>query len=66
MITKLQNCIGLILLIIFLFADLATFIFLTFFDGYIYTWWNWIIAIPCNVFLSTIWPIYWGILRWIF
>lgn len=66
MIIKLQNGISSILLIIFLFVDLFTFIFLTFFDGYIYNWWNWIIAIPCNAFLSTIWPIYWGILRWIF
>lgn len=44
----------------------GTFIYLTFFDGYAYTWWNWIIVIPLNGFLSGIWPIYWGILRWLF
>ncbi len=46
-------------------VDLATFVFLTFFDGYIYNAWNWLIAVPVNLFMGTIWPIYWAILRWI-
>jgi hypothetical protein len=25
-----------------------------------------VIVFGCDVFLSTIWPIYWGLLRWIF
>jgi hypothetical protein len=50
----------------FIFGDIATFIYLTFFDGFNYNAWNWIIAIPVNVFLATIWPIYWGVLYWIF
>lgn len=41
----------------------ATFLFLTFFDGYQYTWWNWLIALPVNAFLGQIWPIYWLLLR---
>jgi len=45
---------------------LGTFIKLTFLDGYDYTWWNWIIVIPLNIFLSAIWPIYWLILRPLF
>ena len=48
---------------IHLIASTATQIFLIFFDGYIYNWWNWIIAIPINLFLGEIWPIYWLILR---
>ncbi len=44
--------------------DAVTFIYLTFFDGYVYNAWNWLIAIPANIFLSTIWPIYWSILHW--
>lgn len=44
-------------------GDTATFIYLTFFDGFNYNGWNWLIAIPINFFLSTIWPIYWAILR---
>lgn len=45
---------------------LATFVYLTFFDGFGYNGWNWLIAIPVNAFLSEIWPIYWSILRPIF
>lgn len=41
----------------------ATFVFLTFFDGYEYNTWNWLIAVPVNIFLSAIWPIYWIVLR---
>lgn len=44
-------------------ASLATFVFLTWFDGYRYTAWNWLIAVPVNLFLAEIWPIYWLILR---
>lgn len=44
-------------------ASLATFVFLTFFDGYQYNWWNWLIAVPVNAILGEIWPIYWLILR---
>ncbi|SFR86765.1 hypothetical protein [Sphingomonas jatrophae] len=44
---------------------LATFVFLTFFDGYTYTAWNWLIAIPANAFMSAIWPLYWTLLRWV-
>jgi len=44
---------------------IATMVYLTFLDGYAYTWWNWIIALPVNLFLSTIWPLYWAVLHWI-
>lgn len=47
-------------------GSLATFIYLTFFDGYGYNWWNWIIAIPVNLLLAEIWPIYWLVLRPLF
>lgn len=56
----------LILILIWQLGSIATFIKLTFLDGYVYTWWNWIIAIPVNVFLAEIWPIYWIILRPLF
>lgn len=54
---------SLILWGLYALADLATFIYLTFFDGYVYNAWNWIIAIPVNFFLATIWPIYWLVLK---
>lgn len=47
-------------------AAAATTVFLTFFDGYHYNAWNWLIAVPVNFFLGSIWPIYWGLLRWLF
>ena len=52
--------------LLYLVGNLATFVYLTFFDGYIYNWWNWAIALPCNFVLAAIWPVYWGILRWVF
>ena len=57
---------GVIALLVWQVGSIATFIKLTFLDGYIYTWWNWIIAVPINIFLGEIWPIYWAILRPIF
>lgn len=49
------------LLFSFLYPMLGfvTFVYLTFFDGYVYNEWNWIIAIPVNLFLAAIWPLYW-------
>lgn len=52
-----------VLIALFLLGDLATFVYLTFFDGYVYTAWNWLIAVPINLFLASIWPLYWAILR---
>jgi hypothetical protein len=54
------------LLFAYQIASIATLVFLTFFDAYVYNWWNWLIAIPVNIFLSEIWPIYWLILRPLF
>ena len=51
--------------IVYFVGDTVTFVVLTFFNGYVYNWWNWIIAIPVNFFLAMIWPLYWGIIRWI-
>jgi hypothetical protein len=48
---------------LYFLGDTATFIYLVFFEGYSYTWWNWIIAVPVDFFLACIWPIYWVVLR---
>jgi hypothetical protein len=58
--------LGPIAFIVWQLGSVVTFIKLTFFDDYIYTWWNWIIVVPINLFLGEIWPIYWLILRPIF
>ena len=54
-----------LLMMAYFAADIATFIYLTFFDGYIYNAWNWLIAVPINLFIAQIWPIYWGLLHWV-
>jgi hypothetical protein len=54
------------LVVVYLLGNLATFLKLTFLDGYHYTWWNWIVALPVNEFLGVIWPAYWAIIRPIF
>ena len=50
-------------IVLYTVPDLLTFVYLTFFDGYRYTAWNWILVVPINAFLAQIWPIYWLILR---
>lgn len=51
------------LLPVYLLGDAATLVYLLFFDGYVYTAWNWLIAVPANIILATLWPIYWLLLR---
>jgi hypothetical protein len=47
-------------------GGIATFVYLTFFDDYRYNAWNWLIAIPVNMLLAEMWPIYWALIRPIF
>ncbi len=47
-------------------GSLGTAIYLTFFNGDTYNWWNWLILVPINLFLGSIWPIYWTVLHWAF
>lgn len=54
-----------LLLFVYLAGDALTFIYLTFLDGYVYNGWNWLIAVPVNIFLAQIWPLYWAVLRWL-
>lgn len=63
---RIRNTLHIVLGLGYHLGALATFGKLTFLDDYIYTWWNWIIAVPINAFLAAIWPIYWGILRPVF
>ena len=53
-------------LLVWQIGGIATFVYLTFFDGYIYNAWNWLIAVPVNMFLAEMWPIYWVLIRPIF
>lgn len=51
------------LVVAYIAGDLATMVYLMFFDGYTYNAWNWLIAIPVDIILGSIWPIYWAVLR---
>jgi hypothetical protein len=51
------------LIAVYQVVSIWTFVYLTFFDGYPYNAWNWLIAVPVNMFLAEIWPIYWIILN---
>lgn len=51
---------------LYLAIDAATFVWLAVEGWDSLNWWNWIILLPIWGFLSTIWPIYWVILRPIF
>lgn len=51
---------------IYQLAGFATFAFLMSEDSADFNAWNWIVIIPVNIFLSTIWPVYWVILRPLF
>jgi hypothetical protein len=62
----MRQVLSVTLIAVYWIGNLATFAKLTFFDGYVYNWWNWIIAIAINEFLAMIWPIYWLILRPLF
>lgn len=62
----IREGIGALCMIVYLIGSFVTGVYLTFFDGYPYTWWNWLIVVPLNFFLGSIWPIYWLILRRLF
>lgn len=62
----MKNALVALLIPVYVIGDVVTFGKLTFFDCYAYTWWNWIIAVPLNFILSSLWPIYWGVLRPVF
>jgi hypothetical protein len=55
---------GLIAIIAYHLGSLATLGYLLFFDGTHYTWWNWILIVPLDIFLAEIFPFYW-LLRWL-
>ncbi len=60
---KKDELVGMMLLIVYIIGNAATFAKLTFFDDVDYNWWNWIIILPINEFLASIWPLYWLIIK---
>jgi len=46
-------------LILFLFGYIATFLYLVISDWDKFNWWNWILIIPLDLVLATLWPMFW-------
>jgi len=42
-------------------GSVATLGYLLFFDGTVYTWWNWLPILGLDVLLSQLWLFYWPI-----
>jgi len=61
-----QSALAVTALWIYNIAGFATFAYLTAMDAADLNAWNWIVIIPVNIFLGTIWPLYWAILHWLF
>jgi hypothetical protein len=55
-----------LLLTAYIAGDLATFVFLVFFDAYRYNAWNWLVVVPIDFFLAIFWPLYWVVWRPLF
>ncbi len=51
---------------VYVLGDLATFVYLIAADAPDTHGLAWLVVIPVDLFLATIWPIYWLILHWIF
>jgi hypothetical protein len=45
---------------------LATVVYLLFFDGFVYSHGNWMTQIPASILMAALWPLYWGVLYWMF
>lgn len=55
-----------VLIAVYLLGDIATFVYLIFSDAADFNAWNWLIIVPVDLFLASIWPVYWAILVPIF
>ncbi len=62
----MKDTLSAALIIGYWLGSIATFGKLTFFNCYAYTWWNWIIVLPLNAFISGVWPGYWLVVRPLF
>ena len=51
---------------IYIGIGLATLAYLLFFDGFVYSHGNWMTQIPASILAAILWPLYWGIIHWIY
>jgi hypothetical protein len=43
-----------------------TWVYLLFFDGFVYSHGNWMTQVPASFGAAILWPIYWGVLHWLY
>ena len=51
---------------IYIAGAVLTLVYLLSFDGFVYSHGNWITQVPASIAMSALWPIYWGVIFWIF
>ena len=51
--------------IVYEVGGIGTFIYLSFFDGLVFNWWNWTLIFGTSFAMGAMWPFYW-IHRFIF
>jgi hypothetical protein len=44
---------------------LVTLAWLLAFDGFVYSHGNWATQVPASLLASALWPLYWGVVRWV-
>lgn len=57
-----SDSFGYFITAIYFIGQFGTFGYLTFFDDVSYTWWNWILILPLNGVLASLWPVYWAVI----
>lgn len=62
----MKSTIGMVLMALWVVSAPIYFVYLTFFAGFRYTWWNWIIVVPINAVLSAAWPVHLLVLQPLF
>ena len=45
--------------IVYEVGGIGTFIYLSFFDGLVFNWWNWTLIFGTSFVMGAMWPFYW-------
>ena len=51
---------------LYLLGALLTLVYLLFLDGFVYSHGNWMTQVPASIAMSVLWPLYWGVIFWIY
>ena len=54
------------IIIAYLGIALVTWVYLLFFTGFIYSHGNWMTQVPASGLAALLWPLYWGVVHWIY